>query len=219
MKPTQRDLLFFLDGLKYSFKKVEYEEKKVKEIIIEIEKSFSSQPEKTNEDDIIKLISSVWNIVDTVNRLRDLVQQTPTLKQNTSEVRYFVNETKITNDLRNYIQHLRSGISKIPIPSSPVWGVLGWRNEGNPLEYFFIQTGTYQKDLIMNSAVFDRGKKEFKGAILLTVNELSVDIEELALLTNSLKTFIAGWVKNKGYRYSFESTLNPVFKINAEIGG
>ena len=218
MKPSQRDLFFFLDGLKYSFKTVEYEAIKVQETIPEIEKSHFNQIENSNESEIIKLTCSVWNIIDTVNRLRDLIQQTPTLKQKTPEVRKYVKETEIVNDLRNYIQHLRSGISEIPNPSSPVWGVIGWRNKENPLEYFFVQTGTNQDGLIMNSAAFDREKKEFVDSVLLTVNELSVDIEKLVSLTNSLKVFIVKWVKENDNQYSFESKLNPVFKINAEVG-
>lgn len=218
MKPSIRDLFFFLDGLKYSFKTVEYETLKIKETIPKIEKSLSNQTESSNEIDIIKLTSSVWNIIDTVNRLRDLIQQTPTLKQNTPIIRKFVNETEIVNDLRNYIQHLRSGISKIPNPSSPVWGVIGWRNEDNPLEYFFVQTGTNQEGLLMNSAIFDREENEFVGSILLTVNTLTIDIEKLVSLTNSLKIFVVKWINDRDYQYSLESKLNPVFKINVKVG-
>ena len=70
----------------------------------------------------------------------------------------------------------------------------------------------------MNSAAFDREKKEFVDSVLLTVNELSVDIEKLVSLTNSLKVFIVKWVKENDHQYSFESKLNPVFKIHAEVG-
>lgn len=67
---------------------------------------------------------NAWSFVDSINRLRDLLQQMPKLKKKSIE--WFYKETKSISDLRNSVQHLNNEYNKMVDENAPPWGSLNW---------------------------------------------------------------------------------------------
>ena len=62
---------------------------------------------------VAPLFLDAWSIVDSVHRLRELLDQMPGLKKNTSAYQSFVRKTKIAKDFRNTAQHMRNDLRAI----------------------------------------------------------------------------------------------------------
>lgn len=67
-----------------------------------------------------------WTIVDSANRLRDLLDQTPGLKKNTPPMRVVRDALAPCDPLRNFVQHLDGGINAHADSGVPTWGSLSW---------------------------------------------------------------------------------------------
>ena len=81
--------------------------------------------------DHIAMVSSfldAWSIVDSIHRLRELLEQMPGLKKRSqsSVYRRFRQETAVVEDFRNIVQHLRGEIRELAKNGCPVWGTLDW---------------------------------------------------------------------------------------------
>lgn len=71
-------------------------------------------------------ISDAWSIVDSLYRLRKLLEDTPGLKQNLPPLKLFYQKTKGLKDLRDSIQHLDETIEKYVSYKIPALGRLFW---------------------------------------------------------------------------------------------
>ena len=68
-----------------------------------------------------------WSIVDSVHRLRELLEQLPGFARAKSpSYQVFVRKTADVEDFRNTIQHLRTELPQYAQNGWPVWGVLDW---------------------------------------------------------------------------------------------
>lgn len=123
MALQDRKLLFFLDGLRYSFEVAFQNHEILRKTLNEIEQADQQAPE---DDQVVRAIASAWILIDVSHRIRELVQTVPGLKQKLPRLQLFIKNTKNVETLRNYVQHLRTGITDLPTPSTPLWGVISW---------------------------------------------------------------------------------------------
>ncbi len=72
-----------------------------------------------------QILLDSWSLVDTINRLRILVSQTPGLKRN-SLVVLFQKATENIEILRDVVQHINGEIPKVEDTGWPLWGSLSW---------------------------------------------------------------------------------------------
>lgn len=71
------------------------------------------------------LFLDAWSFIDSINRLRLLIKNTPGLKQ-TSTVKAFLKVANDVEEFRNYVQHLPGEINKLSDTGKPIWGAIGW---------------------------------------------------------------------------------------------
>ncbi len=74
----------------------------------------------------ISALSNAWQVIDSVNRFRELLRKTPGLKQNTKEMQLFFRQTINVERLRDNIQHLNEQIIEYVREKIPAWGTLNW---------------------------------------------------------------------------------------------
>jgi hypothetical protein len=67
-----------------------------------------------------------WAIIDSVNRLRVLLNRLPQFKKNAHSLQIFLRKTGVVEDLRNTVQHLDTEIDKLSANGLSVWGDLTW---------------------------------------------------------------------------------------------
>lgn len=67
-----------------------------------------------------------WSIIDSVNRLRVLLNRLPEFKKNAHSLQIFLRKTEAVEDLRNTVQHLDTEIDNLAANDLPVWGDLRW---------------------------------------------------------------------------------------------
>jgi len=72
------------------------------------------------EDYVTSALLDTWSVIDMCHRTRDLLQQMPGLSQKSPFVQTFLRNTAHVEDLRHYVQHLRSGIPGIPGSGAPL---------------------------------------------------------------------------------------------------
>lgn len=93
-------------------------------------------------------ITEAWAIVDSLYRLRKLLEDTPGLKQKSPELQLFYRKTKCLKDLRDSIQHLDEYIEKYVSNKIPAWGRVSWVYPTSPQSYkaCMINLGDVQPD-------------------------------------------------------------------------
>lgn len=69
-----------------------------------------------------------WSIIDSVHRLRGLVDNFPGIqkRQQIPEVRLFLDKTASVESLRHAVQHMEGTIRQAATPGHAVWGYLSW---------------------------------------------------------------------------------------------
>jgi hypothetical protein len=76
--------------------------------------------------DFTPAILDAWSIVDSVHRLRILLDRTPGMKKQSPGFQVFYRSTNSIKDLRNFIQHLDEETQGLIGQNIPVWGALSW---------------------------------------------------------------------------------------------
>ncbi len=71
-------------------------------------------------------IFGAWAVVDSVQRLRRLLQRTPGLKQKSPDLGLFYRNTESIEELRHVVQHLDEKVDEMVTQRLPVWGQLTW---------------------------------------------------------------------------------------------
>jgi hypothetical protein len=74
----------------------------------------------------ISILSSVWLLIDLLNRFKELLLKTPGLKQKSPELIVFYQKIEIVEYFRNNIQHLNESIIQYVVKNIPAWNTLNW---------------------------------------------------------------------------------------------
>lgn len=80
-------------------------------------------------------ITDAWFVIDSLYRLRKLLEDTPELKQKSTQLQLFYRKTKCLKDLRDSVQHLDEFIEKYVHQNIPAWGRLTWACPISQTEY------------------------------------------------------------------------------------
>jgi hypothetical protein len=211
----RKKLVFYLDGLRYSFQMADLVFERLKQTLDQIAQSHSKN--EHSEEQVTSVLLDSWTLVDICHRVRELVQQLPRLSHRLPSIQIFLRDTERVEALRHYVQHFRSGIPDIPFQSNPLWGVLSWTPTNNRSICYTILSGNLTAGTLGNSLELDTNKFEFCEEIRLTANGIAVNLlfvyqrlgkikrgisEELDKLQNPrVKT-----VKGKTIVLSFEAT-------------
>ena len=119
--------MLYMDGIRFSADMAEVSYTRLRDTLL----SLTTKTVKGEKIDhvysyILPAISDAWSIVDSVYRLRGLLEQTPRMKQNTPNMVAFKKATDDLEELRNCIQHLNHQIRNLVDRKLPVLGILKW---------------------------------------------------------------------------------------------
>ncbi len=129
-KNVETRTVLFLDGIRYSIEIIDLAFRRLQETIEMISQMENKSDELSPK--IVEAMSDAWVIIDSAHRLRELVCQFPKLKQKEPNVQLFLRNTEVVENLRNFVQHFRSGIDSFVEKGMPLWGTLSWAGSANP---------------------------------------------------------------------------------------
>ncbi len=113
----------FLDGIDTSFQMTQMAYQRLCHAVLGYSQAAVQSDSRTLHQNAILLYS--WALVDTINRLRVLVMQTPGLKRD-APVKSFLRTTQDVEALRNFVQHLPGEVMALADTGRPIWGSLSW---------------------------------------------------------------------------------------------
>jgi hypothetical protein len=187
-----KKLVFYLDGLRYSFQMANLVSRRIRETLDEIARN---HPDKYTEEQITSGLLDAWTLVDICYRVRELVQQTPKLSQNLTGIQIFLRGTEQIENLRHYVQHLRSGIPNIPIQSNPLWGVLSWTPTDNITVCYTIFSGNLVGGVYGNTLTLDTHNLQFTAEMKLLANGIEIDLNSILEQLKKVKICISEWLE------------------------
>ena len=182
--------VFFLDGCRYAIEMTDLAFRRLEATIA----AFDSRPDALGPQ-IVCAISDAWVIVDSVHRLRELVQHFPGLKKREPEVQIFLRSTKELDDLRNFVQHFRTEITRFAERRMPLWGTLSWSHaDGEPTTHTIIP-GTFYSDVGVASCVFDSQEGRFTEQMVLHAGPRRVELVEVFTAVKRFFAWFEEWCK------------------------
>jgi hypothetical protein len=120
----------FLEGIRYSIQMADLSHFRLRENLFKLAVNC---PNNSDHLGFISALQDAWSIVDSVHRLRGLLNHAPGFKQKAPGQKLFILKTAEVEELRNIVQHLNEKIDKTVIPQNvPLMGVLTWLAVINP---------------------------------------------------------------------------------------
>jgi hypothetical protein len=195
----QRTILF-LDGIRYSLEIADLTFNRLGQTVLEFDRDDHNG--KPLGSLIVSLMTDAWMFIDCVHRLRELLQQTPRIKQNDPELQLFLRRTSAIEQLRHFVQHLRSGIEAFVQRNMPLWGTLSWGNvaiKDGQLVCHIVIPGTYYTGVWARGVTVDLQEHRFCERIVLMAGGFRVDLAEVFDQVTALAEWYTAW---------FERTFN-----------
>ncbi|MBL8100057.1 MAG: hypothetical protein JNK81_12795 [Anaerolineales bacterium] len=193
-----------LDGLHYSFEIMKLNYIDLYDRCIQIQE---------NQENIIRVLSQCWLIVDMIHRVREISQSIPSLNKKNNELQEFIFQTKSIEDCRHYIQHLREELSKSPPSLFPVWGSLSWVDPNDSSNCFIAVFGAINKGINYSSCVYDNLEKRWVSKVTLGVENLSLNFDPLYESAIKFKDFIIPWlIENSSVNLKIKKEI-PIFSV------
>ena len=117
----------FLDAIRYCVEMADMSHCRLQQTLTELTSKFKSEKETTNIGTAsLHALSDAWSIIDSVNRLRTLLNQMPYLKKKSPGLISFSKQTEVVEELRNIFQHLNHEIDNLIQNKSTAFGILNW---------------------------------------------------------------------------------------------
>lgn len=188
--PT-REIVHFADAMRMSVELAGYLESDIHRHVEELE-------DGGNRESLVRAIGALWSLVDVTNRLRDLIQEAPKLRKRQPAVQLFLRNTTNVGGLRNYIQHLRREIHKLPSNCTPIWGVLGWVSPADPNMSFTAVTGSPHPQISVYTIALDTQEMRFAQTLMLSVNNVLIDVPPLMIEIRRIAGVVEEWASAQG---------------------
>jgi hypothetical protein len=188
----RKKLVFYLDGLRYSFQMANLATARLRETLDEIAQCYSK--DEYTENQITSCLLDAWTFVDICHRVRGLVQQVPGLSKKLPCIQLFLRGTEHIDNLRNYVQHFRRGIPNIPPQSNPLWGVLSWTPTNDKTVCYTIFSGNLTPGVSGYSLSLDTYSSKFVDSIKLVANGIEVDFGIISEQLDRIKKCISEWL-------------------------
>jgi len=217
---TERRTVLFLDGVRYSIQSFEIASRRLAQTLGQLSKGVGA------DDDLGEIISfailDAWSIIDSIHRLRELLEQMPGLKKNTPELQLFLRRTSTVEDLRHYFQHFRTEIESYVEKSMPLWGTISWSTNNSETglpETHTIVPGTYFQGAWIAACTFDTQQRKFVEHVLLHAGPLKVDLADLERFVGEFVKWYVDWHQSTftgnnllGADVHMKFSITPVFK-------
>ncbi len=120
----RREALFF-DGIRFTVEMMDIAYRRLADTLHE--HAQAQNPAFRQSNPMALPFLDAWSIVDSVNRLRRLLDRLPTIKhKQIPEREVFLRGTETVDEFRNRIQHLDTEMTSITESKEPVWGTISW---------------------------------------------------------------------------------------------
>jgi len=124
----------------------------------------------------VSALSHAWQIIDSVYRLRRLVEATPGIEHD-SQFNLFIRKTKDTKTLRDVHQHLHTAVpSELVTHGIPTWGRLSWMWKPEGSDSFVLFTLIPGQLFQAMHPLIDPRKKTFTVPIGLVTLDSTVQV-------------------------------------------
>ncbi|MGE0085766.1 MAG: hypothetical protein AB7S75_15255 [Desulfococcaceae bacterium] len=170
-----------LDGLHYSFEILEYFYSHLYEICCLISEDYHN---------VVKALASCWGFIDALHRIREIAQSTPGINVKHKEMRAFLNDTKIAEEYRHYIQHLRGELANNPPNTFPVWGAISWVDPKINNKCHIAIFGAQIKGTNFSSCVYDTLNNEWVSKVCLGVGEKSFNFDIIYKAVEKIRDYL-----------------------------
>jgi hypothetical protein len=193
MTPKEiRRAAFYLDGLRYSLSMADIAVKRLQPTLDNVARLHDANED--TEAQISSALLDAWSLIDMCHRARELVQSTPTLPHKLPGIQIFLRATPQIENLRQYVQHFRSGIPKLPDSWSPLWGSLSWTPTHDRATCYTILTGNLVSGITAPSISYDTHELRFTSEIVLSTGEADVDLPSIAARMATLRETLLRWI-------------------------
>lgn len=206
-----RDVRFFADAMRMSVDMAKMHASEALHMLVQIEDCLAART--PNRSRVVQLFAHLWGMIDAAHRLRELIQQAPGLKKNSQAVQLFLRATTNVEVLRNYVQHLRTGISRLPRPAAPLWGDVAWVSDRDPHLCLGLLSGTVETEV--RGCICDTWKGEFAERLVLRVSDQTVEIPTLLSAIIQIEPTVLQWTLKEGASPTTDNV--PVYQLRASI--
>lgn len=188
-----------LDGLHYSFAILEHIYSSLHETCSRVKADHSS---------LVPTLWRCWSFVDLVHRIREIALALPGLSRKDKDLVAFLDATKLAEEFRHYIQHLRSELSKKEVNPFPVWGSLAWVDPDNPSCSYMVVIGAQISGTSHTGCVFDTVEKKWVSRVCLGVAGRSFNFDPIYEACLRFRDFVVPWAL---------STYKPGVQMTTEL--
>ncbi len=156
----------FLDGIRFTVEMIDVAHSRLHYLL----ETIATDPSWLEKYPMAEPFLGAWSIVDSIYRLRSLVNQIPGIKQrDLPQRKIFLNKTKEVQGFRHTLQHLNNEIKLLADQGRPTWGTLYWFT----LTEFYEEEGSIQNSpqnvkagcwcLLISGSVVDATDKKFSA--------------------------------------------------------
>ena len=189
--------IHFVDAMRVSVEMAEALNEEIQSRITDIEQWVNAGNHLSRQL-ALRLTLPMWSFVDVTHRLREFVQQAPGLKQKLPKLQQFIRATQSVKPLRNHVQHFRTDIAKMPEKGTPIWGVISWVASTDPNRCFAFAVGSSHPNLGFYSIAIDTHQMKFAQRLILSVNNVLVDVPDVLSRIREAATVIEEWAEKNG---------------------
>ncbi len=127
-----RNQALFFDGIRFSIQMAGLAYHRLLPVLQQLAIDGFERGRRADEEQVIAALIDAWTVIDSLHRLRELVRQTPGVKQRDSGIRLFFAKTADVTALRNRIQHINQEVLELAATGHPLLGVLSWATITQP---------------------------------------------------------------------------------------
>lgn len=178
-----------LDGLFYSFRLLEHHYEAIYPACCRMRE----QPAMA-----VVAIANCWGFVDVLHRSRELAQLVPGLGHKQQDLVHFLRSTRLAEEYRHYIQHLRGELATTT-HSSPVWGSISWADPDDKALSHTVMVGTQPPGVqtLFSGAVFDTVDRRWVSRVCLGVKESSFNFDPMFDAARRFEAFVVPWIRER----------------------
>ena len=213
----------FVDGIRYAIEMADIAYVRLANSLLQY--SVGVEAEAPAKPSHAALFLDAWSIVDSVHRLRELVQQMPGVKKNSPGIQSFLRSTEKVEQMRHIAQHLRREVDALEQRHQPVHGILNWiyvlNAEQNIFQCCAIAAGKLRDDAISRFATpMDRTFRANLDHIELWIKDTELSLsdthEEVKLVTGRIERALPpDWLSHE--RLGMDTFLSLDMKFRRSV--
>ena len=167
---------------------------------------------------LFSTLAACWGFIDSLHRIREISQGAPGINTKSAEMRSFLAATRLAEDYRHYIQHLRREVSKNPPNSSPVYESLSWVDPEDVQTCHTVMLGVVPDSQTHTSCVFDTHENRWVSKVSLGIANYSFNFDPMWEAAVSAKDYLVPLLTS-GTVLHWPPPQLPIFSARFDLSG